>query len=53
MQKILNKQKQKQKIQSKNCTNNNSKIRLSPNELEELFNDTDFIEAFISYIFTK
>ena len=52
MKEKLNTRKQKQKIQSKNRTNNNSKIHLSPNELEKLFNDTDFIEAFISYIFT-
>lgn len=51
MQKNLN--KQKQKIKSKNRTNKNLKIHLSPNELEKLVNDTDFIEAFISYIFTK
>ena len=45
--------KYNQKRQSKNHTNNKSKIHLSPNELKKLLNDTDFIEAFISYIFTK
>lgn len=47
------KQKQKQKIKSKNRTNKNLKNHLSPKELEKLLNNTDFIEAFISYIFTK
>ena len=45
--------KHNQQRQSKNRTNKNLIHNLSPNELDKLLNNTDFMEALISYIFTK
>lgn len=49
--------KHKQKIKSKNRTNknliHNSPLNINYYDLNKLINDKDFIEAFISYIFTK